>query len=264
MKHLLSLALLALLLPCLSFGQDLQKPFKECGLEGSFTLYDLKKNRWTFSDPQEANRATLPASTFKILNSLILLEEKAVRDENEVLKWDGQERSVPAWNADTDMKHAFANSTVWFYVRLAQQIGPDKYRNYLQRCGYGNGKFTHAQGADFWNYGDFALSPKAQIQFLQKFYQEKLPFSKENIKKVKKMMVAEETAAFTLSGKTGLTSHDGERIGWYVGYVETKDNVYFFATRLRQDVQTPTENFAACRKTITRKLLQQLSILPAS
>ncbi|WP_210486490.1 class D beta-lactamase [Rufibacter sp. SYSU D00433] len=264
MKHLFAFGLYFLFLPFLGFGQNLQQPFKDCGLEGSFTLYDLIQNRWTYSHPKDAQRATLPASTFKILNSLILLEEKAVRDENEVLKWDGQQRSVPAWNADTDMKHAFTNSTVWFYVRLAQQIGLDKYRNHLERCGYGNGKFSGAQGADFWNYGDFAISPKAQIQFLQKLYQERLPFSRENIQKVKQMMVAEETPAYTLRAKTGLTSHNGRNIGWYVGYVETKGNVYFFATRLHKDVQTQNEDFATCRKTVTRKLLQQLGILPAS
>ncbi|WP_207432778.1 class D beta-lactamase [Sabulibacter ruber] len=255
---------LALLLPFLAPAQDLQKPFKECGLEGSTTVYDTRQNRWTFTNQQDTQRATLPASTFKILNSLILLEEKAVRDEHEVLKWDGQQRSISAWNADTDMKNAFANSTVWFYVRLAEQIGKDKYRAYLKRCGYGNGKLTNGQGADFWNYGDFAISPKEQIEFLRKFYREQLPFSKESIRKVKQMMVAEQTPAYTLRGKTGWTSYGGIDNGWWVGYLETKDNVYFFATRVHKDKNTANDNFASCRKTITKQILQQLGILPAA
>lgn len=76
----------------------------------------------------DGNLETLPASTFKIINSLIAIEEKAIRDENEVLKWDGVKRSlfgkeIPQWNKDTDLKTAYKNSTIWFYVKMAERIG---------------------------------------------------------------------------------------------------------------------------------------------
>ncbi|GGK59669.1 penicillin-binding transpeptidase domain-containing protein [Rufibacter glacialis] len=245
-------------------AQDLQTPFTQCGVQGSITVFDPQKNQWTFSDPDDAERASLPASTFKILNSLIALQEKAVRDEHEVLKWDWQVPGVPAWNADTDLQAAFPNSTVWFYVRLAERIGMKKYQRYLKRVGYGNGKTTNAAGADFWNYGDFALSPKEQIAFLRRFYEGNLPFAPENIQKVKQLMVAEQTPHYTLSGKTGLTTYGGTRSGWYVGYVETKGKVYYFATRLHQDAKAKNDHFSACRKTITQQVLQALSILPTS
>ncbi|ALI99576.1 penicillin-binding transpeptidase domain-containing protein [Rufibacter tibetensis] len=264
LPQLLAVLWFLFLVPFQGKGQDLQKPFQECRLEGSITVYDLQKNRWTYIDPKDAARASLPASTFKILNSLILLEEKAVQDEHEILKWDGQTRSIPAWNSDTDLAKAFANSTVWFYVRLAEKIGKDKYLSYLKRCGYGNGKLTNAQGADFWNYGDFAISPKEKIQFLRNFYAGDLPFSKDNIQKVKQLMIAEQTPDYTISGKTGWTNYAGTDSGWWVGYVETKGNVYFFSTRLHKNVTTKNDAFAPCRKTITRKILQQLNILPVS
>jgi len=41
----------------------------------------------------------LPASTFKIPNTLIALEEEIV-DENTVLKWDGKKRAWKPWNQD--------------------------------------------------------------------------------------------------------------------------------------------------------------------
>jgi beta-lactamase class D len=64
----------------------------------------------------------------KILNSLIAIEYKAIQDENEIIKWDGELKShfgtiVNAWNKDTDLKNAYKNSTVWFYVELAKRIG---------------------------------------------------------------------------------------------------------------------------------------------
>jgi|UPI0002D304E3 beta-lactamase class D len=44
----------------------------------------------------------------KILNSLIAIEYKAIQDENEIIKWDGELKShfgtiVNAWNKDTDL-----------------------------------------------------------------------------------------------------------------------------------------------------------------
>ncbi|MFC6998361.1 penicillin-binding transpeptidase domain-containing protein [Rufibacter roseus] len=263
MKQLLSFSLLLYFFVSHAIkAQDLQQPFRDCGLQGSFTLYDLKNNRWTYSDAADSKRASLPASTFKILNSLIALEEQTVANEHEVLRWDGQKHDIAAWNADTDMAQAFKNSTVWFYVRLAEKIGKDQYRAYLKRSGYGNGKLNKSLGADFWNYGDFAVSPKEQIEFLRKFHAEQLPFSKENIRKVKKMMVEEQIPEYTLRAKTGWTIYGGTDSGWWVGYVETKDNVYFFATRVHKERSTQNENFASYRKTITRNLLQQLGVLP--
>jgi beta-lactamase class D len=45
-----------------------------------------------------AIKAFLPASTFKILNSLISLETGAIPDKKVILTWDGIQRQVPEWN----------------------------------------------------------------------------------------------------------------------------------------------------------------------
>nr|WP_241498972.1 penicillin-binding transpeptidase domain-containing protein [Rufibacter ruber] len=140
------LPLLLFVSTCLCRAQDLQQPFKDCQLEGSITVYDYHQKRWIYSDSADAHRASLPASTFKIPHSLIALETGAVKDEHEVFPWDGTPRKVAAWNGDTDMKNAFANSTVWFYVRLAERLGNSTYRRYFKRMNYGNGKMAKAQG----------------------------------------------------------------------------------------------------------------------
>ena len=112
---------------------DLQQPFKDCNLEGSITIYDYKNKKWTYSDEADAKVATLPASTFKILNSMIALETGVIKDENVVFKWDGQKRFVESWNADTDLKNAFKNSTVWYYVELAKIIGKKKIQAIFEK-----------------------------------------------------------------------------------------------------------------------------------
>ena len=263
MPRKINLFLLLLLLPLLALGQpDLQKHFDNCQLDGSTTIYDYKNRKWIFTDEADARRETLPASTFKIINSLIALETGAVKNEHEVLPWDGVEREIPAWNADTDMQQAFKNSTVWFYVALAEKTGKDTYKKYLRKSNYGNGNIYTGEGADFWNYGNFGVTPVNQIEFLKKFYEEKLPYAKRSFDIVKRIMVEEQGKDYVLRAKTGWTRYSGTDVGWWVGYLEMPDNVYFFATRLTKDRETENPNFSNCRREITRNILHDLGILP--
>ena len=239
---------------------DLQQPFKDCNIEGSITIYDYKNKKWTYSDEADAKVATLPASTFKILNSMIALETGVIKNENVVFKWDGQKRFVESWNADTDLKNAFKNSTVWYYVELAKMIGKKKYKRYLKKSQYGNGNLTE-KGDDFWNIGNFAVSPINQIWMLIKLHDEQLPFSKRTFDIVKNIMIVEKNENYTLRAKTGWTTYGNNNIGWYIGYVERNDNVWFFATRLHKKVLTADDNFQSCRKIITNKILKEMKII---
>lgn len=260
------LCLLVFFTPFVALGQlDLKQPFEDCQIAGSITIYDYNRQEWIFSDSMDARRATLPASTFKIINSCIALETGTVKDEHVVFKWDGKERTVfgtpmAAWNKDTDLESAYKNSTIWYYVALAEKIGREKYAAYLSECHYGNGDLSEA-GTDFWNYGDFAVSPINQIEFLKDFYEEQLTFSANTYAIVKKIMVSEATDEYTIRDKTGWTSKNGEDIGWWIGYVERKENVYFFATRLIKPVNEVNEDFAKCRKEITKRILAQIKAI---
>ncbi len=77
-------------------------------------------------------------------------------------------------------------------------------------------------------------------------------------------MVVEQTPAYTLRAKTGWTKYNNVDSGWWVGYVETRGNVFFFATRLHKPHSTVHRHFSDCRKTITRKVLHQLGVLPSA
>lgn len=245
------------------FGQtDLKKYFDSFGLKGSTTIYDYKNKRWIYTDKQDAMAATLPASTFKIPNSLFALEYNVVQDENEIFKWDGETRShlgtvVEAWNKDTDLKSAFKNSTIWFYVKIAETVGRNQYKTTLRRCRYGNNTYSEP-GTDFWNYGEFATTPKNQIKFLIRLYENRLPFSKTTLDKVKEIMITEKNEAHTYRDKTGWTRKNGTDIGWWVGYVEKRDNVYFFATRLLKDENDNNKDFLKNRKEITKLILHEV------
>ena len=245
------------------FGQtSFQKLFDTLSLRGSATIYELKNKRWFYTDSVDTEKKSLPASTFKILNSLIALDQKAVSDESQIIKWDGTEKTffgtkIESWNKDTDLRTAYKNSTVWFFVELAKKINRKKYRKYLRKCNYGNSNLTE-KGFDFWNYGDFGISPRNQIEFLIKLYGNNLPFSKTTVDKVKEVMISEQTENYTFRDKTGWTKHNGLDIGWYVGYLQTSENVYFFATRLTKQINDNNANFSKARKEITKAILKEL------
>ncbi|MEM7659370.1 MAG: penicillin-binding transpeptidase domain-containing protein, partial [Bacteroidota bacterium] len=158
------------------------------------------------------------------------------------------------------MKEAFRLSAGWVYVELAKRIGKDHYRSILSKIDYGNGDLSIAD-PDFWNFGPFAISPANQIQVLIDIYEEQLPFSSESFATLKEMMIVEETDEYVIRAKTGWTRDGGKDTGWWVGYIEKSDHVYFFATRLIKDRSEANPRFGACRKEITRSICRELGIL---
>jgi len=115
---------------------ELEKYFQ--GYSGAFVLYDLRNNRYTRYAPEHCDERLLPASTFKILNSLIGLETGVIPDENYVFKWDGTQYPIPSWNQDHTLKTAIQNSVVWYYQELARRVGKEKMQYYVDAVNYGN------------------------------------------------------------------------------------------------------------------------------
>ena len=60
--------------------------FESCSVKGSVSIYDFKNDKWFYSDSVDAIKQSLPASTFKIVNSLIALETDVIKDENEIIR----------------------------------------------------------------------------------------------------------------------------------------------------------------------------------
>lgn len=248
------------------YGQtDLTKPFRDCGLNGSITIYDYNAKKWISSDIEDSHYGTLPASTFKVINTLIALETGVIADENEIIEWPGKTDTVkygyrPDIYRDLSMKDAFRLSAGWAYVELAKKIGKDHYKKILTQSGYGNADVS-VDDPDFWNFGNLSISPANQVNILIGVHEETLPFSKRSFKVLKEIMTEEQTEDYILRAKTGWTREGGWDTGWWMGYVEREDNVYFFATRLIKDRDTKNPDFGKCRKEITRKVLGQLKIL---
>jgi beta-lactamase class D len=245
--------------PSIEVRDDFAKYFEQFHVLGSFTLYDLKQNKWILTDQEQWRKPFTPASTFKICNSLIGLETGVIKDESFVMKWDGVVRGRPEWNKDHDLKTAFKNSTVWYYQELARWVGGERMKKWLNLVGYGNADTSG--GIDkFWLSGGLRITPEQQVLFLRRLYTGDLPFSKRTMDIVRRIMIAKDTITYTLRAKTGWSDQDGKDIGWYVGYVQTKSDVCFFATCIQRP-QSNEPSFAGARIEITLRILRELKVL---
>jgi beta-lactamase class D len=234
----------------INFGRH----FQEMGVEGSILIYDLKANRTYQHNPTRNATSFVPASTFKILNSLISLETGVIADEVAILTWDGIKRDIKEWNHDLNMREAFKRSAVWFYQVLARRVGHERMQDFVTKVGYGNKKIGGEKDIDkFWLEGELRITPQEQIQFLRRFYNQDLPFSQRTFSIVKDIMVVEQTPDYTIRAKTGW---EGE-LGWYVGYLEKSKNVYYFAVNI--DIRN--EKDVAARKELMRRCFKDLKLL---
>lgn len=263
MKQIILILSIVIFLSSTSFSQkveareDFKKYFDEYGHEGYFVLYDLKNDSYVKYSPEKCAERFIPASTFKIFNSLVGLETGAVKDQFEVFKWDSVKRSYEMWNQDLDMVKAFKYSGVWFYQKLARKIGEEKMQQYISLNHYGNENISG--GIDrFWLDGGIRISADEQIEMLKKLYDNKLKFSQRNMDIVKQIMIYEQTKDHTIRAKTGWATRVEDEIGWFVGYVEKGIDVYFFAINVES--QKPEEGFIS-RKEITFKILKELGVL---
>jgi beta-lactamase class D len=234
---------------------ELEKYFD--GQPGTFVLYDLKRDHSLRYNPERAAQRFLPASTFKILNSLISLETGAIPDENTVIKWDGTAYDVPSWNQDHTMRTAIANSVVWYYQELARRVGKERMQKYVEAAGYGNHDIS-GNIDSFWLEGALRISADEQVEFLKRFYQNEMPFAQRNLDIVKDILVLEKTPTSQLSGKTGTQLRVKPSINWFVGYVKKGDEVYLFATNLELP-EGVTDNTRA--KEITKRILRDMELI---
>lgn len=231
--------------------KDIAKLFTQEGVIGTMVISSLQSGQTFTHNDFRTNQRFTTASTFKILNTLISLEEKAILGKDDVFKWDGHIYYISNWNCDQTLESAFKVSCVWCFQELARRVGIEKYRSYLQQASYGELDESF-DGETFWLDGSLKISAIEQVEFLKKVYQHTLPFSASSYKTLRQIMLVEKTQAFTIRAKTGFAGRFKSKIGWYVGYVETSSDVWFFATNIDID----DEKDLPLRLTLTREALQ--------
>jgi beta-lactamase class D len=241
---------------------EFQSLLDSAKINGSILIYDISKNTYHSNNFDWARKGKLPASTFKIPNSIIGLELGIVENDSTLFKWDGQTRSIKNWNQDLIFRDAFKYSCVPCYQDLARRIGAEDMSKYVDKLEYGNIQFEESNLDIFWLEGASRISQIQQLDFLNRLYTSQLPISKRTETIVKKMMVLEKNENYILSGKTGWSISNRENNGWFVGWLETQSATYLFATNVDPSTQFNMKEFPRIRKKITMQAFQQMNIIP--
>lgn len=240
-------------------GEEFKQHFDQYDVVGSLVFYDLENDRIYYLDEERCDMLYTPASTFKIFNSLVGLETGVIPDTSYVIPWDGIQRgSYGPWHRDNSLKTAFRYSVVWYYQELARKVGEKEMQRLIDINNYGNQNISG--GIDqFWLKGGLRISQNQQIEFLKKLYKEDLYFKKENQKSVKDIMLVESNEDYRLFAKTGSGMQDNLWYGWYVGWIESENSVYFFATNF--ETEDSKKITTGARKGITLAALEDLGFI---
>ena len=240
---------------------EFQKIIDSVGVQGSIVIYDQQQDIYYSNDFEWAKVGRLPASTFKIPNSIMALELGIILDDQTVIPWDGKPRDMEVWQQDLLFKDALRYSCVPCYQDIAMKIGVNRMDSCLNILDYGHMKIDSNTLQTFWLTGESKINQLEQIDFLKRFYNSQLPISKRTETIMKRMLVREKNANYTLSGKTGWAGSSGGNNGWFVGYVEAENQVYYFATNLSPNGEFKRDDFLNARIERTKQGLKILDII---
>ena len=229
-------------------------------VKGAILIYDVKNKTYYSNDFNWAKTGIIPASTFKIPNSIIALETGVIKNDSVVFKWNGEKRKFKKWEEDLTFKKAFQVSCVPCYQEIARKVGVKRMKSYLKKLNYKGMVFDTLTIDNFWLEGKSKFSQMQQIDFLERLYYSKLPISEKTEKIMKNIMQIEKTETYVLSGKTGWGMHNEMNNGWLVGYLETNNSVYFFATNIGKE-ETNMDEFPVIRLNSTKEAFRKLKLI---
>jgi beta-lactamase class D len=250
--------------------------FKKYGIDSAcFELADNNHDMIYIYNLQRASKRFSPASTFKIMSSLIALETNVALDENLIIPWDGVARR-PEWDKDMNLREAFKVSCVPYYQALARKIGKVDMQKWIDTVKYGN-KRTGPNVDDFWLNDTLQITPDEQVGFIKKLYFDKLPFAQRSQRIVRSLMLQEDSTHYKLYYKTGtqmpLRNNKKVILAWIVGFVEKRETQigvvtkkeetnykpYFFAMNF--ETSDTTMNTMDIRKKLLKDILAERRII---
>jgi beta-lactamase class D len=231
--------------------------FKAAGLTGTFVLYDVGTEQLIGHNQSRAETRFIPASTFKIPNTLIGLSTGAVGNVDEVLPYGGKPQRFSFWEKDMSLRDAIRISNVPVYQELARRIGLERMRENVAKLEYGNKEIGDVVD-NFWLVGPLKISAIEQTRFLAKLAQDELPFPSAIQHSAREIVRVDQGENWTLYAKSGWGGDAMPEIGWWVGWVQKEGRIYAFA--LNADIWQAAD--ADKRAPLARASLKALGVLP--
>lgn len=242
------------------------------GLNGTAVVYDPSNSRYTIYNQDLAETRRSPCSTFKIISSLIALENGIFEPEDSTRTWSGEIFWNEDWNKDIDFSEAFRTSCVWYFRQVIDDIGKDMMQKELDKLQYGNCDISDWEGrlntnnsnralTGFWIESSLLISPKEQAEVMERIFGSDSDYSEETQNELKQVMLVPEESGTDISiyGKTGMGKTDGVVVdAWFTGFAESvKGNIYFCVRLGRTDGMNVSSTLA---KEIAIKIVSEYSM----
>lgn len=215
---------------------DLSSSFGD--INGCAVFFNVNNNEQLYYNEEMSKTQASPFSTFKIISSLMGLENGILENENSKMSYNGTQYPRNEWNGDLTLKEAFQTSCVWYFRQVIDAVGETQVRNELENLQYGNRDVSEWAGnglnpladlSGFWIGSSLKISPDEQVRVLHDLFEGKTNYSKHSIDVLKQIMLVEDTGEQQIYGKTG-SSLDGE--AWFVGFTEKSGEKVYFAVYL--------------------------------
>ena len=221
--------------------------------------------------PHIEERVT-PACSFNIALSLMGYEAGVLQDE-QTPTWDFQEGyddSSESWKSSQTPQTWMTRSCVWYSKVIALHLGLETIQEYLALLEYGNqdlsaGMAQPGPANAAWINASLKISPKEQVDFIQKMVHGNLPISSKALQRTKILLWKEELAGgWQLYGKTGMGSIVGEdgdplKVKWFVGWIENGNTCFPFAYQMRAKGVDVTQTVPR----VKQLLVEQISLILA-
>ncbi len=199
----------------------------------------------------------VPASTFKVANTIIALETGAVKDENEIIPYGGKPQPFKQWEKDMSMREAIALSAIPIYQEIARRVGSGRHRDWLARLDHGN-RQPGTSVDTFWLDGPLEISAVEQAHFVARLAQQKLDASPRAQAITRDIIRLECSSSKLLYGKTGWRFASNPNLGWWTGWVEQDGKIEAFSLTI--DMPGAGTD-APKRVAIGKALLSRLGVL---
>lgn len=229
------------------------------GLTGAAVIYDSAENRYAVYNGELAGTRRSPCSTFKIISSLIGLEQGIILPDDSVRTWSGEMFWNEDWNRDIGFEDAFRTSCVWYFREVIDEIGRETMQKELEKLAYGNCDISDWKGEQntnnsnraltgFWIESSLKISPKEQTEVMERIFGENSTYSEETIEILKEVMRLPEEYGTDIPvyGKTGMGKTDGITVdAWFTGFAETSEEPVYFCVYLGQSEERDATSAAA-------------------
>lgn len=215
-------------------------------INGAAVIYDPAENCYQVYNQELALTRRSPCSTFKIISSLIALENGIIEPDNSTRIWSGEVFWNEDWNKDIDFSDAFHASCVWYFREVIDEIGKDMMQDELNKLQYGNCDISDWDGqlntnnnnpalTGFWIESSLLISPKEQTEVIEHIFGDNTNYSEETRNQLKQVMLLSEPkeSDILMYGKTGMGKSYGIVVdSWFTGFADTPEKRIYFCVYL--------------------------------